>query len=91
MKDFTALTSLIDDLGRDFDKLIKTDDTLDMWVTSSKTWTPKTPALFGTIAGYSFVAWAIINPAKGSVLPPLSVIDMGDYRIVLEIDLTNYN
>lgn len=69
----------------------KTQETLDHWVDSAKNWLDKSKVKSGEIAGCPFLAWERAQSLKGQQRRSLTVIDFGEYRIVLTgTDVTFY-
>ncbi|MFA6904415.1 MAG: hypothetical protein WC236_15175 [Gallionellaceae bacterium] len=69
---------------------VETHETIDQFIDSSKNYASRTVEKFGEIAGFKFVAWKEVQPAKGKQRRQLSVIDFGDVRIALNCDLTYF-
>ena len=68
---------------------IETQETLAQWEESSKSWNERTAMKSGEIAGFPFRAWKSVQAVKGQPRRSMSVIDLGDVRIVLPgTDLT---
>lgn len=67
---------------------VETHETLENYADSSKVWAEKSTAKSGEIAGFKFLAWAKVQPKKGDARRQVSVVDFGDFRIVLNADLS---
>ncbi len=68
----------------------ETHETIEQFVESSQGWAEASSEQYGEIAGFKFVVWAEMQAAKGQPRRTLSVIDLGDVRIALDADLTDY-
>lgn len=66
----------------------KTYETLEQWENSSKGWNERSAMKSGEIAGFPFRAWKQMQAVKGQPRRPMSVIDFGDVRFYMEVDLT---
>jgi hypothetical protein len=69
---------------------VPTHETINQFLESSKNYASCTNDKFGEIAGFKFVAWREVQPAKGKQRRALSIIDFGDVRFALNCDLTNF-
>lgn len=69
---------------------VETHETIEQFVGASKNYASCTNDKFGEIAGFKFVAWREVQPAKGKQRRALSVIDFGDVRFALDCDLTDF-
>jgi len=61
----------------------ETQETLEQWEESSYFWNERTAMKTGEIAGFSFRVWKSMQAAKGQPRQSMSVVDLGDVRIVL--------
>ena len=68
----------------------ETHETIENFVDSSKNWQEHTTPKFGEIAGLKFVAWSKMQANKGQSRDSLSVLDFGDIRVAISIDLTDF-
>jgi len=73
------------DLGSDeFNfPITETFETIEQFIDSSKKWNEKTSVKTGTIAGFPFASWHMMQAEKGQSRESLSVIDLGDFRLVV--------
>ena len=62
---------------------VETQETLEQWEESSNGWNERTAMKTGEIAGFPFRAWKSAQAAKGQPRQSMSVVDLGDVRIVL--------
>lgn len=69
---------------------VETHETIEQFIESSQKWAEATIEQYGEIAGFKFVAWAEMQSAKGQPRRTLSVVDLGDVRVALNVDLTDY-
>lgn len=70
---------------------VETQETLEQFIDSSKTWASRTPVHFGEIAGFKFAYWKEMQTAKDQPRRSLSVIDFGDLRVALpHTDITYF-
>jgi hypothetical protein len=69
---------------------VETSETLDQIIESATRWAEKSPANHGVIAGCPFVAYAKMQARRGDARRPLSVVDLGDVRYVLECNLSHF-
>lgn len=68
----------------------ETHETIEQFVQTSKSWAEASTEQYGEIAGFRFVVWAEMQTAEGQPRRTLSVVDLGDVRIALDVDLTDY-
>lgn len=70
---------------------VETQETLEQFEESSKNWNERSAMKTGEIAGFSFRAWKNAQAVKGQPRQAMSVVDLGDVRIVLPgTDLSNF-
>lgn len=70
---------------------VETQETIEEFIDSSKTWNESSQPEHGEINGLKFVYFSRVQASKGDRRRNLSVIDFGDKRIALEdVDLTNF-
>lgn len=70
---------------------VETQETLEQWEESSKSWNERTAMQTGEIAGFPFRAWKSAQAIKGQPRQSMSVVDLGSMRIVLPgTNLTNF-
>lgn len=68
---------------------VETHETLEQFEESSKGWNERTAMNTGEICGFPFRAWKSAQAVKGQPRQSMSVVDLGDVRIVLPgTDLT---
>lgn len=68
----------------------ETHETIEQFIESSQGWAEATAEQYGEIAGFKFVSWSEVQAAKGQPRRALSVVDLGDVRLALDLDLTDY-
>jgi hypothetical protein len=70
---------------------VETQETLEQWEESSNGWNERTATKSGEIVGFPFRAWKSAQAVKGQPRQSMSVVDLGDVRIVLHgTDLTYF-
>lgn len=70
---------------------VETQETLEQWEESSNGWNERAAMKSGEIAGFPFRAWKSAQAIKGRPRQSMSVVDLGDVRIVLPgTDLTYF-
>ena len=69
---------------------VETRETIDHFVAATAGYNSCTKDKFGEIAGFKFVAYTEVQVRKGDRRRTLSVIDFGDVRYALDVDLTDY-
>jgi hypothetical protein len=69
-------------------RAVETQETLEQFAESSADWNDCSATKRGEIAGLPFVAWSRVQVRKGDTRDSLSVIDFGDRRIAVSVDLT---
>lgn len=70
---------------------VETSETLDQWEESSNGWNERSAMKTGEIGGFPFRAWKSAQAVKGQPRQAMSVVDLGDVRIVLPgTDLTYF-
>ena len=62
---------------------VETQETLEQWEESSHGWNERTGMRVGEIAGFRFFSWKSTQAVKGQPRQSMSVVDLGDVRIVL--------
>lgn len=70
---------------------VETQETIENFLDASRSYAERTRAKLGTIAGFDFVAFSEVQLRKGQPRRSLSVIDFGDYRVALDVDLTVFD
>lgn len=65
---------------------VETQETLDNWDDSKKYWNECAGRVEGEVAGFKFLGWSKVQMAKGDTRRSVSVVDIGDFRIVLDFD-----
>tara|TARA_B100000989_G_C19513482_1_gene460379 strand:- start:601 stop:912 length:312 start_codon:yes stop_codon:yes gene_type:complete len=78
---------IFDEDGDAMCEAVQTAETLGDFLESSRKWNERAGFSEGEIEGVRFVAWESVQIAKGQPRRELSVIDLGDVRIVLDFDL----
>jgi hypothetical protein len=71
-------------------KSVETRDTIQDFVDASHGWAECSAMKSGEIAGFQFVAWERVQAAKGQPRRSLSVVDFGDVRVAMDVDLFEY-
>ena len=78
---------------------VTTAETLEAFATASRSYRERRGAWLksdtgepvrGTLAGLPALAWAEVQVAKGAPRRALSVIDLGDVRVVLDEDISEW-
>lgn len=70
---------------------VETHETIDDFIASSDEWNERSAKMNrGTIAGFPFVSWANVQARRGDQRRALSVIDIGNVRIAINTDLTDF-
>ena len=69
---------------------VTTADTLEDFATASRSYRECRVAVRGTLAGLPALAWAQVQVAKGAQRRALSVIDLGDVRVALDEDISEW-
>ena len=71
------------------DDAVDTRETLEDFENSAKNhwneWKGKTT---GTICGFPFIEWQMVRARKGDTRRPVAVVDIGDCRIVFDIEIS---
>lgn len=71
---------------------VETQETLEMWEESSECWNERSAMQCGEIAGFPFRAWSKAQAIKGLPRQSMSVVDLGNVRIVLPgTNLTSFS
>jgi hypothetical protein len=71
-------------------KAVETHDTLKDFEESSHGWAESSQMRTGEISGFEFLAWRQVQVAKGQPRRSLSVVDFGDVRVAMDVDLDEY-
>jgi hypothetical protein len=80
-------------------EVVTTAETLDDFATASRSYRERRGAWLksdtgdpvrGTVAGLPALAWAQVQVAKGAQRRALSVIDLGDVRVALDEDISEW-
>lgn len=69
---------------------VETRETIEDFLEASKSYNECTREKFGEVAGMKFVAFSKVQTCKGDQRTALSVIDFGDLRIAIDVDLTDF-
>lgn len=69
---------------------IETQESIDDFVTASRSYAEATNPVHGTIAGFPFVAFRKVQVRRGNQRRELSVIDFGDRRVAIDANLDQY-
>jgi hypothetical protein len=69
---------------------VLTADTLETFVTASRSYRERRVPVRGTLAGLPAIAWAQVQRHKGAQRRALSVIDLGDVRVALNEDISDW-
>lgn len=70
---------------------VETQETLEQWDDSKKYWNECSGHLEGTVAGFKFLGWSKVQIKKGEARRAVTVIDLGEFRIVLDIEPSYFN
>jgi len=76
--------------GDQFAEVVKTAETSADFIESSSHWRERTPPKHVTIDGLPVVAWASVQVRRGDTRQPLSVVDFGNWRLSVDVDLANW-
>ena len=60
----------------------------DFIIASEQEWKEATEKKSGSLAGFHFVAWERVRSRRGQQRCALSVLDIGEFRIAINADLT---
>jgi hypothetical protein len=75
---------LVIENGEWVSEAVETSETLENWIESSRNWNERTPVRRGTIAGFPALAWERVQAVRGQPRRAVTVIDVGERRIVLD-------
>lgn len=64
-------------------EFVETQETLEQFEESSKSWNERSAMMTGTIAGFPYRSWKNAQAVKGLARAAMSVVDLGDARIAL--------
>ena len=67
---------------------VETHETIDQFIESSAKWNESSSVVFGEIAGFKFAAWKKMQAVKNQPRHALSIIDFGEIRFALDVDLS---
>lgn len=70
---------------------VETQETLANWDNSKNNWAECAGRVEGEVAGFKFLGWKKAQLAKGQARRAITVIDFGDFRVVLDFDPSNLN
>jgi hypothetical protein len=65
---------------------VETFETLEQWYDSKKYWNECAGRVEGEVAGFKFLGWKKVQMQKGDARRAVTVIDFGDFRVVLDFD-----
>lgn len=69
---------------------VETHDEIDDFIKASESYNECSREKCTTLAGFNFVAFECVQIKKGMQRHALSVIDFGDFRVAVNVDLTDY-
>lgn len=70
---------------------VETHETIDDFIVSSEGWNERsTKTNRGEVAGFQFISWANVQVRRGDPRRALSVIDLGEIRVAIDADLTDF-
>jgi hypothetical protein len=69
---------------------VETHETIEQFIEGSSHWTEARGMGTGSIAGLPFVAWKSAQARKGQQREALSVVDFGEVRYAIRMDLRNF-
>ncbi len=64
---------------------VTTQETIEDWKNSSGNWNERSKPTEGDFAGFPFISWGLCQLFKGEQRREVSVLDLGDQRLVMEI------
>lgn len=68
----------------------ETSATLDHFAFCSEQWAERSKTLRGQIGGLRYIGWSRIQRDRGDPRHPMTVVDFGDARMVLMVDITDF-
>lgn len=69
---------------------IRTHETFEQFIESSKNWNETCAMKRGTVGGCPFIVWKNMQPRKGAARRSLAVIDLGDVRYAIDAELNDF-
>lgn len=73
------------------DHAVETKETLDDFMESSRSWNETGVLFAGKYGDFDFIGWDSVQVSKGQSRNPLTIMDLGDYRITFRGDIYDYN
>jgi hypothetical protein len=70
---------------------VETQETLADWDDSKKYWNECAGRIEGEVAGFKFLGWSKVQSKKGDARRSVTVIDFGDFRMVLDCNPAHLN
>jgi hypothetical protein len=70
---------------------IKSDEKIGHFIKVSDEWYEKSDVRRGKVGGFPYVSWPIARFAPLEVARPISVVDLGHERYMIEADLSEYD
>ena len=70
---------------------VETQEALADWDDSKKYWNQCAGRLEGEVAGFKFLGWSKVQMVKGESRRSITVIDFGNFRMVLDCDPSQLN
>lgn len=64
-------------------EFVETQETIEQFSESAKSWHERTAMNSGSIGGFKFISWKNAQAVKGQPRQAMSVVDLGDVRIAL--------
>lgn len=72
-------------------KAVETSETIEDFLEAAKNYRECSAPKRGEIAGFPFVAFSSVQPRRGMPRRALSVVDFGERRMALDVDLTFFD
>ena len=69
---------------------VETHETIEQFAESSRNWAMRTAPKYGEIGGFKFIAWNSCQAVKGQARRSMSIVDLGDVRFAIDVDLSMY-
>ena len=67
-----------------------TRDTIDDFETNSAKWTERSGSVRGNLGPYPYIVWNKTQARAGQPRTPLTVVDMGEFRIAFKDHIQNF-
>lgn len=82
----TTFGNVLFDGGEWMIEAVETQETLANWDDSKQYWSECAGRTEGEVAGFKFLGWSKVQMKSGATRRPVTVIDFGDFRVVLDFD-----